>query len=808
MAGVQPAMQDLRYALRLLRRSPGFTIAAVTVLALGIGANTAIFSVVDATLLRPLPFPKPGALVMLWEAPPGYVHNRVSPLNFQDWHDSNSVFAGLAAVSGGSRTMPTRTGAERIPGQSVTAEFFSTLGVRPIAGRTFSPEDERTRASVVVLSEGFWRNRFGADTTLVGRAITLDGRPYTVIGIVPTGFQILYPADQWTLFVPRRGPEQRRMHYLQVIGRLKTGVTMEQAKAALSGIATHIAEISPESNRGWGVTIEPLRQALVGNELRSTSLALAGVVLFVLLMACANVASLVLARGAARSRELAVRVSLGAGGARLARQLLTESLVLATMGGAAGIALAAALIRIAPALIPPDTLPTGMVLTLDGRVLAFTLAATLATGILFGLVPAWQVARGAVADSLRGGGRGIAGGNARTLGVLAAVEIAVALIVVTGAGLFLRTLERLSQVDPGYHAERVLTARLSLPLATYKTQARCLEFYVAAQREIESLPGIRSAAFGGSVPLTGFEIGQGFEVRGAASRPESLRASAHYQIVGARYFETLGIPLESGRAFTDRDVESAPQVAIVNREFVRRYLGGRDPIGAHVIVQAMDMGGPKPVDREIVGVSGQVKLDSPGERESAVEIYVPITQNPWFDATIAIRAEAAPEQLTAGLRAAIARIDKDLALTRIRTMDEIAANAVARPRFRARLLAGFAAVALLLSAVGVFGVLAFSVSRRRREFGIRMALGAQAQGVLSLVLCRAAKIAIVGLMAGLAGAALLARGLGTLLYGVRPDDPATFTTAALVLGFVTLLAAAIPAWRAATVDPATVLREE
>lgn len=801
-------MHDLRYALRLLRRSPAFTLTAILVLALGIGANTAIFSVVDAALLRPLPFAHPEALTMLWEASPRYAHNRVSPLNFLDWHDQNSVFSGLAAISGGARTMPTRSGAERTPGQSVTSEFFSTLGIRPIAGRTFNDDDVRTRARVVVLSERMWRNRFGADPGLVGRDISLDGRPYTVIGVVPAAFQILYPADQWTLFVPSREPQQRRMHYLQVIGRRKPGVTLVQAHDGMASVAAHIAEIAPDTNRGWGITTEPLRQAIVGDELRSTSLALAGVVLFVLLMACANVASLMLARGAARSRELAVRVSLGAGGRRLVRQLLVESLVLATLGGVAGIALAAALIRIAPALIPADTLPTGMVLTLDGRVLAFTVIATLATGLLFGLIPAWQVARGALADTLRAGGRAITGGNTRTLATLAAIEIAVAVMVVTGAGLFLRTLDRLSQVDPGFHAERVLTMHVSLPLSRYKDPERCLAFYQAAQAGIEALPGVHAAAFGGNPPLTGFDIGQGFEVRGATSQAESLRASAHYQIVGARYFEALGIPLEAGRPFTDRDNHGSPQVAIVNREFVRKYLPGRGPIGVHIAVQAMDPAGPKAVDREIVGVSAQVKVDSPGERENAVEIYVPINQNPWFDATLVVRAEAEPHALTAGVRREIARIDKELALTQIRTMDEIAAESVAGPRFRARLLAGFAGVALLLSAVGVFGVLAFSVSRRRREFGIRMALGAQTGGVLSLVLGRAGKIALVGVGCGLLGAAALARSLASLLFGVRANDPTIFATSAGVLAAVTLLAAAIPAWRAASVDPAIVLREE
>ena len=801
-------MHDLRYALRLLRRSPAFTITAVLVLALGIGANTAIFSVVDAALLRPLPFAHPESLVMLWEEAPNYPHNRVSPLNFLDWHDQNSVFDGIAAVAGGSRTLPTRDGAERIPGQAVTSDFFATLGIRPLAGRAFNDEDVRDRARVVVLSERMWRNRFGADTSLIGRAIPLDGQPYTVVGIVPADFEILYPADLWTLFVPRREPQQRRMHYLQVLGRLKPGVTLAHARESMSAIAVHIAEIAPATNLHWGITIEPLRQAVAGAELRSTSLALAGVVLFVLLMACANVASLMLARGTARSRELAVRVSLGAGSGRLVRQLLVESLAIAAMGGVAGVALAAALIRLAPVLIPPDTLPTGMVLALDARVLGFTAAATLATGILFGLIPAWQVARGALADSLRGGGRASTAGSARTLGTLAAVEIAVAVMVVSGAGLFLRTLDRLAQVDPGYHAEHVLTLHVNLPLARYQDPDRCLAFYQAAQREVESLPGVHAAAFGGSVPLTGFEIGQGFEVRGSTSQPESLHASAHYQIVGARYFETLGIPLEAGRAFTARDTHGAPDVAIVNHEFVRKYLAGRDPIGVHISVQAMDPSGPKAVDREIVGVSGQVKIQSPGEKENAVEIYVPITQNPWFDATLAVRGAGDPHRLTAALRGAIARVDKDLALTRIRTMDEIASEAVAAPRFRARLLAGFAVVALLLSAVGVFGVLAFSVNRRRREFGIRMALGSQTGGVLALVLGRAAKIALAGVLAGLAGAALLSRSLAALLYGVAPNDPVTFTAAGAMLALVALLAAAIPAWRASSVDPAIVLREE
>jgi putative ABC transport system permease protein len=795
-------MQNLHYAVRVLSRTPGFTLAAIAVLALGIGANSAIFSVVDAALLRPLPYQQPGEVVMLCELPPSRVHNRVSPLNFLDWHDQNTVFASIAAVGGGNRTFPAPGGAIQIPGQHVTSEFFSLLGVQPITGRTFQPADETANPDAVVISERVWHTQLHSDPTIIGRTIPLDGKPYTLLGVVPDTFQIFYPADLWTLYVPKRSPEQRRMHYLQVLGRLKPGVSIAQAQEAMNGIAAGIARIAPETNKNWSIALEPLQSAVVGAELRSTSLVLGGVVAFVLLMACANVANLMLARGASRAREMSVRASLGASHAQLARQLLTESLLLAVAGGALGLALGYALIRLSPRLIPPGALPAGIALSLDARVVLFTALATLGCGILFGLAPAWQVARGTPAAGMRASGRTSTTANTRLLSIIALAEIAIAVIVVTGAGLFLRTFERLSEVDPGYRAESVLTASVILPLPRYPTTGNALAFYKAAQRELEILPGVRSASFGGSLPLTGFDIGQGFVLADGRS------GGTHYQIVGARYFETLGIPLQSGRAFAERDSATAPQVAIVNREFVRRYFAGASPIGAHVRVHAMDMSGPKYVDREIVGVAGQVKVDSPGEPVNAVEIYVPITQNPWFSASVALRASGDPLTLTGALKSAIAKVDKDLAVTHIRTMDEISAASVARPRFRAQLLGGFAFLALLLSAVGVFGVLAFAVTQRKREFGIRMALGAQIVDVLSLVLTRGLKIALVGVSAGLLGAALLARSLATLLYGVQPFDLATFGATTVLLAFVALSAAAIPAWRASRVDPAITLRDE
>jgi putative ABC transport system permease protein len=812
-----PLAQDLRYAFRLLARAPGFTAVAATVLALGIGANSAIFSVVDAALLRPLPWHKPAELTMLWEHPPGYRTSRVSPLNFQDWHDQNRVFSSLAAIGGNSPTLLTPNGPEQIPGQSVTSEFFGLLGVAPLVGRTFTADDDRRQASVVMLGENLWRSHFGADPNIAGRAVTLSGKPSIVVGVVPAGFQFLFPSDIWTLFTVNRSPEQRRMHYLQVIGRRKPGVSMPQAESAMAAIAGHIAQIAPGTNKGWGITIEPLRRALVGSELRATSLVLAGVVAFVLLMASANVANLMLARGAGRAREMAVRVSLGAPARRLMRQLLTESLLLAVFGGIGGLALAWVLIRVAPFLIPAETLPVGLALRLDARIVAFTSVVTLATGLLFGLVPAWaattwSLSGNSLSGALRGGGRGVTSGNSKLLGGLAMGEIAIAVVVVAGAGLFLRTLDRLSQVDPGFHAGRVLTMHMILPLSRYPTTERLLAFYNAAQHEIESVPGVQLTSFGGSLPLTGWDIGQGFQVVGDAPRDATNTPSAHYQIVGAHYFETLGIPLQAGRAFDNRDTNRASQVAIVNQEFVRRYLPGRPALGTHIRVSAMDMAGPKSVEREIVGVSGQVKVNGPGEEENIVEIYVPVTQNPWFGPSLVIRAAGEPlavaTAITAAVKAAIAKVDKELAVTNVQTMDEIAFQSVARPRFRARLLAGFAALALLLAGVGVFGVLAFAVAQRKREFGIRMALGAQMADVLRLVLTRGIAIAAAGIAAGLLGAAALARSLTALLFGVPPLDPVTFGLSAALLASVAVAAAAIPAWRAARIDPAIALREE
>ena len=801
--------QDLRFAFRTLRKAPAFTALVIAILAVGIGANTAIFSLVDAALFRPLPFPDADRLVMLWERAPTYAHNRVAPLNYVDWSEQNHVFASTAAASGGARTL-TIGGREpeRIPGQSVTAGFFDVLGVRPLTGRTFTAADALLNPTTVVISERLWKRRFAGDARIVGRTIALDSEPFTVVGVVPASFEILYPADLWTPYLPRRTPEQRRMHYMQVLARLKPGTTIEQARADMEEVARGIAAASPATNARWSVTIEPLKQALVGDDLHSTSVALGAIVAFVLAAVCANVANLLLARGVGRTREIAVRTALGGSRGRIVRQLLTESLALAAAGGAAGWAVAWALVRAAPSILPPGTLPQGIALKLDARLGLFGAAISIATGALFGLAPAWHAARVEIADALGGGGRTSTGSSSAFRTTLAAVEVGIAVVLVSGATLLARTVTSLRRVDPGFAASNVLTLHVSPPLSRYATPERALVFYENARRAVAALPGVRAAAIGGNLPLDGWDIGQSFEIVGDPPIDKASQPSAHYQIVGPEYFAVLGIPILRGRAFSERDLVSAPPICIVNEEFVRRYFARRDPIGARVGVSAMDPAGPRTVVREIVGVSRQVKVEGPGEKQSALEIYVPVAQNPWYGASIAVKTAGDPAALAPSVRAAIARVDAELPVTRMRTMDEVAAESIAEPRFRAELVGLFALLALALAAAGVFGVLAFGVNQRRREFGIRLALGARRTDVARLVAASAVRIAAAGVAAGTMTAAALGRFLTGLLFGVQPLDPVAVAAPALLLLAVALVACAAPAVRAVRVDPAASLRVE
>jgi len=821
---IEELRADVTSAFRQMRAFPGFTAVAALTLALGIGANSAIFALADATFLRPLPFTSPhDRLVMLWERYPNGFLSQVTPLDFADWADQNQSFDAMAAFLSNSVAMIGPDGtAEQVSSQMVGLRFFDILGVTPIAGRTFVASDA-VEPNSVVLSEGFWRRRFGADPSLVGRSITIAGRPQTVIGIVPDRFRVVpatisnagsEPPSLWTVFnYPRGGdPTQRAAHYMYAVGRIKEGVAFDAAQRDMTAIGKRNEELYPQTNTGHVPTLQPLREALVGSEMRLTSMLLLAVVGFVLLMCCANVANLLLARTMSRTRELAVRSALGASRRRIVSQILTESLVLACVGGVVGMVIGAAILSVAPSLVPPGLLPSAVSLTFDERVVAFSAMASLAVGLVFGLAPAWQVTGVSVVQAIGTESRTTARGG-RFRSVLVVVEVAAAVLVLCGAGLLLRTLMSLQSVDPGSRAQDALTMLLNLPFpdgrtpTRYPTPEAVHGFYDSIEREVAQIAGVRSVAIGGALPLDGMFVGQGIDIEGDLPRQGPSRKFASYHMISPTYFETLDIPIVSGRTFSATDSADAVEVCIVSEGFVQRYLNGRNPIGLRVAVPAMAFP-VRPVLREIVGVARQIKM-FPNEAEPIPQIYVPIAQNSWFTASLIVRPQSgAADALLPAVRAAVARVDKERPVTRVRTIDVVAAEATSRPRFRAVLVGTFAAVALALAMVGVFGVLAYSVQQRVREFGVRIAMGAEASDVMRLVLGNAAKLTLIGLAVGLIAAAALTRYLSTLLYAVKPLDPVTFVAVPLVLIVTAAIAVAAPAWRAARVDPVMAFRGE
>ena len=809
---------DVRFALRQLKASPGFTLVAVVTLALGIGANSAMFALADATLVRPLPYPEPERLVALSEFFQGQPGGAVNPVDFVDWTERTHSFSAIAAVVRGGGSFVGDDGvAEPIPAQAVTARFFDVLGVAPIAGRTFRKDDDGPAPDVVVLSEGFWRRRFGADPTLVGRAARFGGRTFTVIGIVPADFQFELPGTtsagpsmMWTLLNPPqdRSPAQRYPHYLQVIGRLKPGVSLDAARADIAAVADALAREMPGTNKGHVATASPLRDRVIRSELRLTAILLLGVVGLVLLMCCANVANLLLARASARSREFAIRSALGAGRRRIVRQVLTESLVLAILGGLAGGTVGAVILRAAPLLIPPGLLPEAVTLGFDGRVVTFCAVAALVVAVLHGLSPAWQVTRMPAVQAMTNDGRSVTGSSAGFRRALAISQVAVAVFLLCGAGLLLRTVLALEGVDSGSRADDLLTMVVAAggpgPPSTPETMWRR---YQALEREVQQVPGVRGVAWGSALPFDGLWYGQAFQIDGDPPRPPADRDGAGYQIVSPSYLPLLGIPVLEGRGLSESDTAESPQVCLVDEEFARRFLRGRPVLGTRISVNAM-VQPPRAISREIVGVVGQVK-ERPDEPEPQPHVYVPIAQNPWWTATLVVQPAGGPaEALASGVRAALSRVDRDRPATRIRTLTAIGNEATSRPRFRALLIGTFALLALLLAMVGVFGVLSYSVQQRTREFGVRIALGASARSVLGLVLGNAARIVGAGGVIGLALAFAFARSVAAFLFGVAPRDAATFGSAGAVLVVTAVVACAVPALRAVRVDPVEAFRNE
>jgi putative ABC transport system permease protein len=804
---------DLRFALRQLRASPAFTFVAVVTLALGIGGNSAMFALADAALLRPLPYDDPDRLVMIWERSPARPEFPVSPLALLDWQTQSASFDALGGVGMGLGGGPVVTApdgtmepAER---QGVTSGFFDALGVTPIAGRTFQPADDGRSAAVVVFNESLWRSRFGGDHKHIGGTVRLNGQPFTLVGVVPDDVRFTRPASMWTL-MPELEPafNQRSARFMEVVGRLKKGATLDSARAELSIIAERAAREFPATNKGWGVTLKPLRAGLTGPDLQLTSVVLLAVVGFVLLLCCANVANLLLARACAREREVAVRAALGAGRGRIVRQLLTESLVLAAIGGALGLALGRLILRAAPAITPAGLLPPAVVLAFDARVVIFCLGAALLVGLLFGLVPAWQATRARLTQAIAAESRSTTRGGGRFRSLVVAGEVAAAVLLLCGAGLLVRTLQVLGSFDRGYRADgdSVLTLDFSIGGPRYDRPESLLQFYDAVERDLRDVPGVRSLGFSSSLPYGTSEMGRRiFDVVGEPADRDGQ--SADTAIATPGYFHTLDLAIVAGRGINEHDTLKSAPICVVNEAFVRQYFPGRSPIGARIAARRAP---PEPasIAREIVGVVRQTK-GRPDDPQELMQVIAPLAQSPRGDTFLVIQAATGrPEALVPVIRDVVARHDPNVPVRRIRTLDALLEERTAGYRFRALTVTTFAGLALALAMAGVFGVLAYSVEQRRRELGVRIALGATARDVVMLVLASATRMIAAGVVIGVAAAALLARSISTFLYGVQPLDAVTFVSVVVVVAVTAMTATAVPAVRALRLDPVVTLRSE
>ena len=811
---LEELIYDVKFAFRQLRAAPVFAAIAVTTLALGIGGNSAIFALVDATLLRPLPYANPDRLVTIWETSDTTSRSFASPPNMLDWNGRSRTFAKIAGFTPnvGGMVMAGRDGnAETVSRQWVTAGIFDVLGVKTIAGRTFLPEDEGKRRYVIVMSESLWESRFNRDPAIVGREIKMDGILWTVVGVVPKTFEILGRTSVWAMRpLGNMPPRVRGQYMLQVVGRMKPGIGISAAQADLSAVADGLAREFPQTNRGRGVRLEPMHDSMIGCDLKVTSMLFLGVVGFVLLICCANVANLLMARASARTRELAVRAALGAGRRRIIRQLLTESLVLSVIGGGLGIAIGAAILRGAPALIPPGLLPGTVTLAFDLRVVGFCVAAALTIGVLFGLAPAWQATSISTTAAMGVDTRTTTGGAGFLRNLLVTGEVATAVLLLFGAVLLLRTLMAVESFDRGYRAESVLTMLVDPLGSSYPTPEKLQQFFDQVEAEVRTVPGVQDAAWSSALPLGESLYGDfalTYEIVGDPQVPESQRPTTNYQVVSPTYFSTLDLPIVAGRAFDSRDTRDSPRVCIVNEAFVRT-LGGRSPIGMRVSFTAAGLPGAKPNAGEIVGVAKQVK-GRPDETKHFVQIYVPMAHDLIDDTLLMVRSKTGrADALMPAVRAAISRIDKEqlVSVRDVVTLEDVEWAATGRHRFRAVMVTAFATLAVALAMVGVFGILAYSVQQRVRDFGVRRALGATTGDVLRLVVSSALRVVTAGAVIGLILAAVFGRLIGSMLFGVQALDFVTFAVVTILVAMTAAVSTAAPAWRATRIDPAVALR--
>ena len=793
--------QDLRYGLRMLGKNPGFTAVTVLTLALGIGANTAIFSLINTVLLRPLPFAEPERLVWTWGEFSGGNRASTSPPDFLDYRAQSRTLAQLAAQRFNSFNLTGSGEPERVSGAAVTANFFQALGLAPLQGRAFAPEEEQPgRAQVAIISRGLWQRRFGGDPGIVGQVISLNGRSHTVVGVAPDETQLLQEAEVWTpLTFEQPEMKVRRFHFLRVIGRLQPGVTLQQAQADMDAVAAGLEKLYPDSNKDWRLRLVPLREFIVGG-VRKPLYVLLGAVSFVLLIACVNVANLLLARAAKRQKEVALRYALGANRPRLIRQLLTESMILGVGAGMIGLLLArwgtGLLIRLAP-----ETLPTVGAIGLDHRVLGFTLLVSLVTGVGFGLTPAWQSSRPDLNEVLKEGGAG--GGSSARLGrarhILVMVEVALALVLLIGAGLLIRSFRRLQEVDPGFDPRHVLTLRLFLPEAKYPEPEQRQAFFERVLERLAALPGVEAVGTSTWLPT----LGGGdtyFTIEGKPFPDPHQKVTAFNPAVSHDYLRAMKIPLLKGRHFTAAESKERPRTVIINEAFARAYFADAEPIGQRLNI---DMG--EPWRCEIIGVARDVTqfaLDT----EAYPAMYLP-SMSMGF-AGVVVRTSGDPLAWAPAVRQAVREVDPEQPIANLGSMEQIVAGMLEESRFRTLLLGLFAALALCLSAIGIYGVIAYSVAQRSREIGIRMALGAQAGDILRMILGQGMKLTLAGVGLGVAGALAVTRVLSSLLFGVSATDPLTFAVIAALLIVVALLACWIPARRATKVDPLVALHGE
>jgi putative ABC transport system permease protein len=804
--------RNLRFGFRLLGKDLGFTSVALLALTLGIGANTAIFSVVYATLIAPMPYPEPNQLVMVWSKINGN-RNGVSAGDYLDWKQQSTVFQDLNAWNGGSFSLSIGGHPEMVEAHIQTPTFNSMMGLPFELGRDFLPEEGQVgRDHVVILSHHFWDSRFGSDPKIIGQTIRLNGQQYTVVGVLKAGLPDRLPGNAIILPLAFK-PEQinHDFHFILVMGRLKPGVTLQQANADMASVAQHIAEVYPISNKNWGVSVEPLQNNFLNKETIKGLWLLLGAVSFVLLIACVNVANLLLARGTARHKEVAIRASLGASRAQLFSQFLTESLTLALIGGLLGVSLAWVLLHAIAALIPPFTLPSEADLHLNLPILLFTLVTTILCGILCGCAPAWQMARWNLSDTLKEGGRSDSGAGRHGLRrTLVVTEFALALTLLAGAGLVIHSFWKLTRVDLGFRRDHVLTFNLPVPIDRFTTSTQIINFYRQVLDQIKSVPGINSVTVATGMPIVGTNFGMPFSITGQRVADPSSRQGAAFTMVTPEYFQTFGINISQGRAFTEQDIAGAVPVAIVNGAFVKKYLTGLDPLKQRLSVEQLIPGvtklGPL-IDWQIVGVYHDVH--NGGVRgDGFPEINVPFYQSTWPQAAIAVRTSGDPANMTKSIAAVVSSIDNDLPLDQVKTMDQLVDESLASDRFSMLLYTSFAAVALALAAIGIYGVMSFAVARRTHEIGLRMALGAGTKQVLRLILKEGLLLASIGLVIGLIGSYFVGRTMKSVLYQITAIDPAAFGAVAPVLLVSALLACYIPARRATQVDPMVALRDE